>query len=65
MQTRKGPDFGGLHKNGNCEFPLNFLYCLWINLPKNYIILLSVTMVSKIYSFQIDRGKAAHVPHGL
>ena len=22
MQTREAPDFGGLHKNKNCAFPL-------------------------------------------
>ena len=23
MQTREAPDFGGLHKNKNCAFPLS------------------------------------------
>ena len=44
---------------------LNYVYPLWLNLPENYIITLSTTMWSQVYSFQIGRGKAVEIPHGL
>ena len=44
---------------------LNYAFALWLNLPENYIITLSTITRSKIPSFQIDRGKATEIPHGL
>ena len=34
MQTREAPDFGGLHKNMNCAFPLSLMK---INVERFYI----------------------------
>ena len=44
---------------------LYYLDRLWLNLPKNYTISLSITTWSQNHSFQIDQGKAAPIPHGL
>ena len=44
---------------------LNYIYPPWPNLPENYIITLSTTTWSQVYSFQIDQGMAAEIPYGL
>ena len=44
---------------------LNYIFPLWLNLPENYIITLSTTTWFQVHSFQINRGKAAEIPHGL
>ena len=44
---------------------LNYVYPLWLNLPENYVIILSTTTWPQVHSFQIERGKAAEIPHVL
>ena len=44
---------------------LNYVFSLWLNLPENHIIILSTTTWCEVHSFQIDRGKAEEIPHGL
>ena len=44
---------------------LNNVYRLWLNLPENYIITLSMATWSRVHSIHIDQGKAAEIPHGL
>ena len=44
---------------------LNYVYPLWLNLPENYVIILSTTTWSQVHSLQIEWGKAAEIPHVL
>ena len=36
---------------------LNYVYSMWLNLPKNYVITLPTTTWCQVHSFQIDWGE--------